>query len=139
MFALVRNGAVVRTFNAIPDTFENVSGFQLMSVLERRDLGFFPVTDARPPLTNDRQSYIDETYTPGTTEVVRSATIFERPKTADEIDREAVEAYPKLTTLKTSTPAQVQAWVDANVTDLASAKDAIKTLAVAVGFLARKL
>ncbi len=37
------------------------------------------------------------------------------------------------------TPAQVQAWIDANVTNLATATDALKTLAVAVGILARKL
>jgi len=37
------------------------------------------------------------------------------------------------------TPAQVRAWVDANVTNLSQAQDAIKTLAIAVSILARRL
>jgi len=37
------------------------------------------------------------------------------------------------------TPAQVMTWVDNNINTLADAKDAIKTLAVAVGILARTI
>jgi hypothetical protein len=37
------------------------------------------------------------------------------------------------------TPAQVQTWVTANVTNLAQAQDAIATLAIAVSILARRL
>jgi len=59
--------------------------------------------------------------------------------TPDEADRAAARAYAKLTALRTMTPAQVQAWVAANVTTLADAKDAITTLAIAVGLLAREL
>lgn len=57
----------------------------------------------------------------------------------DEADRAAARAYAKLTALKGMTPAQVQAWVTANVTTLADAKDAITTLAIAVGVLSREL
>lgn len=59
--------------------------------------------------------------------------------TPDEVDRAAARAYAKLTALKNITPAQVQAWVAANVTNLAQAQDAIATLAIAVGILAREL
>lgn len=59
--------------------------------------------------------------------------------TPDEVDRAAVRAYAKLTALRNMTPAQVQAWVTANVTTLADAKDAITTLAIAVGILSREL
>lgn len=59
--------------------------------------------------------------------------------TPDEADRAAARAYAKLTALKGMTPAQVQAWVAANVTNLAQAQDAIATLAIAVGILARQL
>ena len=59
--------------------------------------------------------------------------------TPDEVDRAAARAYAKLTALKTMTPAQVQAWVAANVTNLAQAQDAIATLAIAGGILARQL
>lgn len=56
-----------------------------------------------------------------------------------KIDAAAAKAYDKLTALKTMTPAQIQTWVAANVTNLAQAQDAIATLAIAVGILARRL
>ena len=59
--------------------------------------------------------------------------------TQDEIDAAAARQYTKLRALREMTPAQVSAWVDANVTNLASAQDAIKTLAIAVSVLARRL
>jgi hypothetical protein len=71
-------------------------------------------------------------------------------KPQSEIDGEAVKAknaedaaaaktYAKLTALKQMSPAEVQAWVAANVTNLAQAQDAIATLAIAVSILARRL
>lgn len=57
----------------------------------------------------------------------------------DEADATATKAYAKLTALRGMTPAQVQAWVTANVTNLAQAQDAIATLAIAVSVLARRL
>jgi acyl-CoA reductase-like NAD-dependent aldehyde dehydrogenase len=59
--------------------------------------------------------------------------------TQDEVDRAAARAYAKLTALRNMTPAQVQTWVAANVTNLAQAQDAIATLAIAVGILSRQL
>ena len=59
--------------------------------------------------------------------------------TQDEIDRADARSYAKLNALKNMTPAQVQTWVAANVTNLAQAQDAIATLAIAVGILARQL
>lgn len=52
-------------------------------------------------------------------------------------DLVAVRAYAKLVALKGMTPSQVSAWVDANVTNLAQAQDAIKTLAIGLGYLIR--
>jgi hypothetical protein len=57
----------------------------------------------------------------------------------DAADAADARTHAKLTALKKMTPAQVQAWVTANVTNLAQAQDAISTLAVAVGILARRL
>lgn len=57
----------------------------------------------------------------------------------DEQDAAAAKAYTKLKNLMQMTPAEVQAWVAANVTNLAQAQDAIATLAIAVGVLARRL
>lgn len=61
------------------------------------------------------------------------------PLTQDELDAQAARQYQKLVALKNMTPAQIQTFVDNNVVDLASAKDAIKTLAIAVGILARRI
>ena len=62
-----------------------------------------------------------------------------RIPTADEVDRTTARAYPKLASLMTMTPAQVQSWVAANVTTLAQAQDAIATLGICVAILARGL
>lgn len=62
-----------------------------------------------------------------------------RPLTQDEQDVNAARGYAKLQALAGMTPAQVQTWVAANVTNLAQAQDAIATLAIAVSILARRL
>lgn len=49
------------------------------------------------------------------------------------------KSYPKLQALASMTPTQVKSWVDTNITNFAEAKDAIKTLAIAVSILARRL
>ena len=61
------------------------------------------------------------------------------PPTQDQQDAEAARQYAKLAALRGMTPAQVGNWVDGNVTNLATAQDAIKTLAIAVSVLARRL
>jgi hypothetical protein len=61
------------------------------------------------------------------------------PPTQDELDAQAARQYQKLVALKNMTPAQIQTFVDNNVVDLPSARDAIKTLAIAVGILARRI
>jgi hypothetical protein len=62
-----------------------------------------------------------------------------RPDTPDEADAKVARSNGKLAALAKLTPAQVQAWVNSNVTTLADAKDVITTLAVAVSVLARRL
>ena len=54
-------------------------------------------------------------------------------------DETAARAYTKLKVLSQMSPAEVKAWVTANVTTLAQAQDAIATLAIAVSILARRL
>jgi hypothetical protein len=61
------------------------------------------------------------------------------PLTKDELDIIAAKTHAKLVALKNMTPAQVQAWCDANITNLAQARDALTTLAIAVSILARRL
>jgi hypothetical protein len=57
----------------------------------------------------------------------------------DQQDRNDANQYAKLVALRQMTPAQIQTWVTNNVTNLAQAQDAIKTLAIAVSILARNL
>ena len=57
----------------------------------------------------------------------------------DKADAIAAKADAKLQALSAMTPTQVRAWVAANVSTLADAKDALATLAVCVSILARKL
>jgi hypothetical protein len=61
------------------------------------------------------------------------------PPSQDELDAAAAKAYAKLQALIGMTPAQVQAWVTANITTLPAAQDVIATLAIAVAVLARRL
>lgn len=63
---------------------------------------------------------------------------------AEKIAKDAADASnakgdAKLNALATMTPPQARAWVAANVTNLADAKDVLATLAVAVSVIARKL
>jgi hypothetical protein len=57
----------------------------------------------------------------------------------DRADAIAAKADAKLQALSAMNPTQVRAWVAANVSTLADAKDALATLAVCVSILARKL
>lgn len=61
------------------------------------------------------------------------------PPTQDEIDCLAARQYAKLQALQSMTPEQVGNWIEANINTFAHAKDALKTLAIAVGILARRL
>jgi len=75
-----------------------------------------------------------------------AAIIAADPPTAEELkhaqdraDAAAAKADNKLTAFSNMTPAQVRSWIAANVNNLAEAKDAMATLAVAVSILARRL
>ena len=57
----------------------------------------------------------------------------------DVADAAIAKADAKVAAIGAMTPAQVKAWVTANVATLADAKDLITTLAVVISILARKL
>lgn len=61
------------------------------------------------------------------------------PPTKDEVDAEAARTYQKLAALRNMTPAQAGAWIDQNVTNLAEAKDVLRTLAIFACVVARRL
>ena len=56
-----------------------------------------------------------------------------------EAERQEARAYAKLQAISNMSPSQVRTWVENNVNTLADAKDAIKTLAVAICILSRNL
>lgn len=58
--------------------------------------------------------------------------------TPEQVDRSTVVNNPALKALLTKRPAQIEAWVDANITDLASAKSLLKNLTLAVALLAKR-
>ena len=83
-------------------------------------------------------------------EALKGAIEPEREKSQAQIDAEAAQAQAftdaaaakadnKLAALANLTPAQARAWIAANVTNLADAKDVLGTLAAAVCVLARRL
>jgi hypothetical protein len=74
-----------------------------------------------------------------TTTEIQEREAREAEKVALEQARVYAKDYPKLKALYQRTPAQVGTWVDNNVTSLAEAKDAIKTLAIAVCILAKNI
>lgn len=58
---------------------------------------------------------------------------------ADSIDRAAAKADALVTALASKTPAEIDAYIVANVVDLASAKTVLRALAQVCGLLARGL
>lgn len=99
----------------------------------------FPATDQHPDCVRDFIGAHVVDYI-GTLPTQAEVDLFiNPPPTQDQQDAEAAKQYAKLSALRGMTPAQVGAWVDANVTNLAQAQDAIKTLAIAVSVLARRL
>jgi hypothetical protein len=136
MYALVRNNAVVSTWEAIPSRLENWLGFHLMPEAERKTHGFYECVDQRAPLT-DGQSYGPSVFAFDGSNVNWTAPVVQ--PTQDYADAKAAREYAPLAALAAMTPAQIQTYINNNVTDLASAKVALRTLAVAVGVLARRL
>lgn len=79
------------------------------------------------------------TITPRSAEDIAAIEASEVEQAKDVADTAEAKAYAKLQALKAMTPTQVSSWVDANVTTLAEARDAIKTLAIAVAILSRRI
>jgi hypothetical protein len=136
MYALVRNNAVVSTWESVPSRLENMMAFHLMPVAEREARGFYKCVDQRAPLT-DGQSYGPSVFAWDGTHVNWTAPV--NAATQDYLDAKDAREYAPLAALAAMTPAQIQTYINSNVTDLASAKVALRTLAVAVGILARRL
>lgn len=77
---------------------------------------------------------VDPVPAPTAKEVAAAAKIAK-----DTADAASAKVDAKVNALAAMTAAQVRAWVAANVSNLADAKDVMATLAVAVSIIARKL
>jgi hypothetical protein len=61
------------------------------------------------------------------------------PLSKDELDAVAARQYAKLNAIKSMSPSEIISWIDTNISNLADAKEALKTMAVAVSVLARRI
>lgn len=108
--------------------------------------------DARIPEDLNNVDYLEFLrWRDGWTEILEGGTEVQHPPheplpadpapepTQESLDIEAARNYAKLRALVGMTPAEVSAWVDANVTNLASVQDAIKTLAIGLSVLGRRI
>ena len=136
MYALVKDGQVVRTSQTIPPVLDNISAFHLLDEAARKARGFYEVVDRRAAL-GEGERYGADAFTFDGSNVYRDAPVIPAPQSY--VDAKAAREYAPLAALAQMTPAQIQTYINNNVTDLASHKTAIKTLAVAVGILARNI
>lgn len=55
MFALVEDGKVVQEFGSVPDSLNNVSGFNLLSTEEQSTHGFYPIEEVKPVIKDSEK------------------------------------------------------------------------------------
>ena len=134
MFAYVKNGVVQQTVAALPREI----AAKYPTEAARKAVGIYEFT-ATPPTIGKYDKIGSVTYAFANDAVTATFHVIAGDKPQSVQDAEDAKAYAPLAALANMTPAQVQSYIQANVTDLASAKAAIKTLAVAVGILARRL
>lgn len=82
-------------------------------------------------------AYADGAFTPR--QPTEEEVAYEAMRSQERADRDAITRGDKQRPLLEMTPAQVRAWIDSNVRNLAEAKDVLATLAVAVSIISRKL
>lgn len=87
----------------------------------------------------DSQEYLDWLALGNTPEPDDPPTPEELAEVKFRQDATEAKAYQKLKALSEMSPAQVATWVEANVTNLNQAQDAIKTLAIGMSVLIRRL
>jgi hypothetical protein len=97
----------------------------------------------------DRQAFI--LWRDGWTEILPDGSKLEHPPhtpepadpppppTKDELDTASARADSQVQALATMSPAEAAAWIDANVTDLPSARAALRRMAKILCILARRI
>jgi len=149
MFAYVKNGGVVMFMGRLPFNYGGVTGVPNLDADAQRALGFYPVIDETPAYdkATHRPAHVPASVRLGDTAVYISREIELKPppdplpaQEQARVDRtemlkQAVEASPLVDAIKTSTPAQIIAYANSQVTDLPSARDYLGKLSVAIAYL----
>ena len=144
-FAYIEQGALVRFLVEIPPTFKGVSHVRSLSAAEQAALGILPVVDLTPPFNPETVRlakahpvftiFADRVELVRPTEPIPTQEITERTARREvQNDARAVELRDKL---RTATPAEISAYVDAQVLDLASARTMFKRVLLVLALMAR--
>lgn len=145
-YALIENGQVSTIADPLPEGWRNVSCLNLMSDAELKLLGWLPVTEVKPALTV-YQRYGTPTLAIGADAVTRTWPVESKSQAEiDEIDRLAqldaeqaqVKADAAIQAFVAKTPAQIEAYIDATVVDLASARTVLKQMGKMLLILAKR-
>lgn len=145
MYAHVERGALVRFLTTLPPTFKGVRAIGALTDEGRAALGLLPLVDVTPVydsaamrLANARPVVVVFADHVEMTRVVEAIPAVEIARRAA---REAMQNDPRAVDLRnrlgTATPAEIDAWVDAQVTDLASARTMFKRILVVLALLSR--
>jgi hypothetical protein len=116
-----------------------MSAYQLLpdeGVLRKADGANIPPDD-RLGAWREYQSWLVLGNVPDPIDPSYAANDARRAK--NNADRQSAKTDATVQLLASKTPAQIGAFIDANVTDLASAKAAIRAMAQVIGVLARDL
>ena len=145
MYAQVEHGALVRFFAALPPTFKGSRHVLGVSDSALKALGLFPVVDLTvvfDPLTHRLSNAAPSTIVwPDRVELTRQIEAIPAAEVTARIERDALQndarAVDLRDRLRTATVAQIDSYVDAQVTDLASARTMFKRILLVMALLCR--
>jgi hypothetical protein len=138
MFAYVEHGALVQFLPALPFTFKGVRGVPTLPAAERVALGLLPVADLTPAFDPAARQLANVaptvTVLSDRVEITRQTEPIPAQEIAERTRRQALQEDPRAVELRdklrTATPAEISAYVDARVTDLPSARTMLKQILI---------
>jgi hypothetical protein len=151
MFAIVVNRGVARYVHEVPFTHAGIKHFRSLTPEQQRARGVYPVQDLTPAFDHETHKVAGmESVTVFDTHVAVVRKVVPREITPEETARKQAQTEndADLATLKgnnvlmnflSMTPAQIDAWVAANVTNLAEARNALALLAKIVNLGLRRV
>jgi hypothetical protein len=145
MFAHVEHGALVQFFQELPFIFKAVRGVTALSVAERAALGLLPVVDLTSAYDPNTQRLAKLrpaiTVFPDRVEIVRSTEPIPAAEITSRTERDALRDEPRAIELRErlriATAAEINTYVDSQVTDLASTRLMLKRILLVLALLSR--